>query len=523
MKEKVLKILLDHGTLVEPDAVEFILAQKDPVGFLRRFLEGRENLPLILTAADLRGSESLSSFDEAEIGEQPPPAPVAQPPQTRLGSGDVPQAAAGRDMDEPRPAGPSRAASAANPAEPAGILEIISDVTGTSTTDGSIENFTGYFRDRYRTLRRIIMGNLEMGSPTKIKDAALVEKDVKVIGMVMETRKTKNGHMGVTIEDDTGELYVLLHKDSDLSKEVILKDEVVGFSGKVKGGSKADGKEPMMLAGAMHRPPLPVNRPQRRSEEDVEVVCMSDIHAGSSHFLHDAWDNFTDWISSDEAAGVRYIIVAGDMVDGIGVYPNQEDELEILDIYKQYEDLARLMSPIPARIRVLMQPGNHDAVRFAEPQPALDPKFRGAFGPNYTFIGNPCHFSIGGVEVLSYHGRSIDDLVGSIPGITYNDPVPPMKEMLKRRLLATSYGGKAPLAAESHDHMLINPVPDILVTGHVHRTAVYRERCMTLINASAWQSQTPFQAMHNFHPDPAKVVVTNLKTGRCRIIDFLGK
>lgn len=520
MKEKVLKLLLDRGILVEPDAAELIMAQKDPVAFVKKFLDGRDNLPLILTAADLRGSESLARFSETEAEPASPPEPQPEPPQTTLVNGEE---LAVEDAGPARGGAMQPLVSSAPAPRGGGPLQIISDVTGASTCDGSIENFTGYFRDRYRILRRVIMGHVEMGSPVKIKDAAMVGRDVRVIGMVMDLNKTKNGHLGVTIEDDTGELYVLIHKESELIKEAILRDEVVGFVGKVRPGSKAEGKEAMMLAASMHRPPLQANKPQRLAAEDLEVVFMSDLHVGSSHFLHGAWDNFTDWITSDEAKGVRFIIVAGDLVDGIGVYPNQEDELDIPDIHKQYGELARLMSPVPERIQVLMQPGNHDAVRFAEPQPALDPKYRKAFGPNYIFIGNPCHFSIAGVEILSYHGRSIDDLVGAIPGITYHDPVPPMKEMLKRRLLATSFGGKTPIAAEAHDHLLINPIPDILVTGHVHRTAVYRERGMTLINASAWQSQTPFQAMHNFHPDPAKIVVTNLRTGRCRIIDFLGK
>ena len=97
----------------------------------------------------------------------------------------------------------------------------------------------------------------------------------------------------------------------------------------------------------------------------------------------------------------------------------------------------------------------------------------------------------------------------------------PMLEMMKRRHLAVTYGAKTPLAPEVKDYMVINPVPDIFVTGHVHRTAVHRMAGMTMINASAWQSQTPFQKMHNFHPDPAKVIITNLKTGRCKILDFL--
>jgi len=69
--------------------------------------------------------------------------------------------------------------------------------------------------------------------------------------------------------------------------------------------------------------------------------------------------------------------------------------------------------------------------------------------------------------------------------------------------------------------MIINPVPDIFVTGHVHRTAAQRKAGILLINASAWQSQTPFQKMHNFHPDAGKVVVVNLKTSQWKIHDFM--
>jgi DNA polymerase II small subunit len=277
----------------------------------------------------------------------------------------------------------------------------------------------------------------------------------------------------------------------------------------------------MFIPSAIHRPKLPIGRTQRRAEKDIDVVFLSDIHAGSAHFLSEPWARFIDWINSEDANNVKYVVVAGDLVDGIGVYPNQDEELKILDIFKQYEEVANLLAPIPKHIKIILQPGNHDAVRPAEPQPAIHEKFRGSFGSNVSFVGNPCYFSIAGVEILAYHGRSIDDLVGAIPGVSYQDPVPPMLEMLKRRLLAISYGGKTPLAPEAKDYMIINPVPDILVTGHVHRTAVHRISGMTLLNASAWQSQTPFQKMHNFHPDPAKVIVTNLRTGRCRIKDFL--
>jgi DNA polymerase II small subunit len=542
MREKVLKVLLDHGTLVEPEAANFILAQKDPMGFVKNFLEGRASLPLFLTLDDVRGA-SVMSFDEdlppkSEIQEklhsqqqfqvpiEAPPQPMVPPrkdmppPQRTPPVQTMPSAIVAPKKNQPEPA-----ASPIAPDSGAGEFHIISDVSGASTCDGSIENFTGYFRDRFRIIRRIIKSHVEMGLPSKITNLQSAEMESKVIGMVMDVNKTKNGHIGITIEDDTGELFVLIHKDSELIGETILKDEVLGFVGKLSSGNRGQGgpdrKSAMFIPTAIFWPRVPLARAQRRSAEDIEVVFISDIHVGSSHFLPDAWSGFMEWINSPEASKVKYIVVAGDMVDGIGIYQSQEDELLILDINKQFEELARLMAPIPKHITVLMQPGNHDPVRPAEPQPAIAEKFRKYFGENYIFIGNPCYFSIAGVEILSYHGRSIDDLVGSIPGIKYQDPIPPMQEMLKRRLLAISYGGKTPLAPEARDYMAINPVPDILVTGHVHRTAICRENGITMINASAWQSQTPFQKMHNFHPDPGKIIVTNLKTGRCKIKDFM--
>lgn len=516
MREKVLKVLLDHGTLIEPDAADFILAQKDPIAFVKKFLESRESLPLILTLTDVRPT-SVMSFDEA-----PAPEPVVPAKATSQRSLEPPPVRAPPTLAPlPEPVAPGQAPTGDSD------FHIISDVTGASTCDGKIENFTQYFRDRFRILRRIIRSNPEMGVAVKIANIEPQETESKVIGMIMDVNKTKNGHIGLTIEDDTGELFVLVHKDSDLIGETFLKDEVIGFVGKLSSGPRSRGpsdrKSAMFIASSIYRPRVPAVRDQRRSATDIDVVFMSDIHVGSSHFLADAWSGFIDWINSPQASNVKYIVVAGDLVDGIGVYPNQEDELVILDIYKQYEELAKITEHIPKHIKVLMQPGNHDAVRPAEPQPAVHEKYLKSFGPNFTFIGNPCYFSISGVEILSYHGKSIDDLVGQIPGVKYSDPIPPMLEMLKRRLLAISYGSKTPLAPESRDYMAINPLPDILVTGHVHRTAVHRGNGMTLINASAWQSQTPFQKMHNFHPDPAKIVVVNLRTGRTRIFDFLQK
>ncbi len=519
-----MKVLIDHGTLIEPEAVNYILTRKDPVAFVKKFLEGRSEAPLVLTLADVRTVGSVLDFNGIS-----PTGPTDPDDMDGSVQEEEPEPPRSKKGPPPQP-GESISAFAE--------VKIIMDITGNSTCDGSIENFTHYFRDRFTVLRRMIKSRMEMSGPIKISKARLVDRDVKVIGMVSDVGVTKNGHISITIEDDSGTLFVLIPKNSELQSETILKDEVIGLVGRVRSGSRGQGRgydhgrghgydhgrgqgsDSMLIPKSIHRPDVPVNRVHRRSKVDVEVLFLSDIHVGSSHFLPDAWKGFMSWLGSKDAAKVRYAVVAGDLVDGIGIYPNQINELDIPDIEEQYAELARLMEPMPDNIEVLMQPGNHDAVRPAEPQPALPEELTEPFGDNFMFVGNPCYFSIEGVEILAYHGRSIDDLVATVPGLKYQDPNQAMLEMLNRRHLAVSYGARTPLAPEIKDYMVINPIPDIFVTGHVHRTSVERYRNITLINASAWQSQTPFQLMHNFHPDPGKVVLVNLKTGRCRVKSF---
>lgn len=114
----------------------------------------------------------------------------------------------------------------------------------------------------------------------------------------------------------------------------------------------------------------------------------------------------------------------------------------------------------------------------------------------------------------------MDDWIGSVQGLSYNNPMEAMKEMLKRRHMAPIYGGRTPLAPEKEDFLVIDEVPDIFITGHVHGAGIGEYRGVRLICASTWQDQTPFQKMHNFNPDPAKLPIVHLGTGETRMLDF---
>jgi DNA polymerase II small subunit len=126
---------------------------------------------------------------------------------------------------------------------------------------------------------------------------------------------------------------------------------------------------------------------------------------------------------------------------------------------------------------------------------------------------------IGEVDVLSYHGQSLQDFSTRI-GVNQNDPATIMKSMLQRRHMAPIYGDSTPLAPEKKDYLLIERLPDIFVTGHIHTTAIDKYRGIVLINASTWQSQTDYQKMMDFSPDPAKVPIVNLKNSHVSLMDF---
>lgn len=227
--------------------------------------------------------------------------------------------------------------------------------------------------------------------------------------MVNDVRSTKNNHRIIELEDDTGEISVVVHNENHRlfeRSEKLVRDEVVGVQGTKKGR--------FVVASEIFHPGVP--RIQEK-EMDFSVAFISDVHIGSQTFLEDAFMKFVKWINGDFgseeqrslAADVRYLVVAGDIVDGIGIYPGQEKELLIKDIHEQYEEAARLFGDIRSDIKIIMIPGNHDASRIAEPQPAIPEEYAKSLYSirNIEFLSNPSLVSLDGVRTLIYHGRSL--------------------------------------------------------------------------------------------------------------------
>src|SRR2546428_5684711 len=187
---------------------------------------------------------------------------------------------------------------------------------------------------------------------------------------------------------------------------------------------------------------------------------------------------------------------------GMGGYPRQDEELVLDDIYAQYEALSSMLSELPDHLKVILSPGNHDAVRPAEPQPALPPAIQKLFDSNVTFVGNPVTLSLHGVRILAYHGRSMDDFVSAVPALSYARPLDAMREMLRKRHLAPIYGGENPVAPESAEHLIIAPPPHHFVTGHLPPPGGGGDRGGGPLNSPPRQAPASVPDKHHNQPRP---------------------
>lgn len=392
------------------------------------------------------------------------------------------------------------------------LPEILAGRAGSSVPTATPEESFALFRDRYDALAAMMRPRV---SPIPIE--ALVKQnnrfadtDIGAIGMVVESSTSAKGHRIVEIEDPTGTIKVLFNKNREGFDEAekIIPDEVIGVRGKLARDTGGGGG--MIFSDTLFRPEIPLTHTISPSKEPGKAVLISDVHVGSDTFLPDAWDRFASWL--ENTPEVKYLLIAGDVVDGIGVYPNQDKELHIKTIYEQYDAVGEMLSSLPSHLQIVLSPGNHDAVRAAEPQPVLPEEFRTRFPSNVTFVENPAVVNIQSVNVLMYHGRSIDDLIKFIPGASYDHPGEIMEAMLKRRHLGPIYGQRTPLLSTPTDHLVIRDVPDILHTGHVHITDVISYRGVLGVNSGTWQGQTSFQKQMNINPTPGEAIVVDLFT-----------
>ncbi|MBU1111260.1 MAG: DNA-directed DNA polymerase II small subunit [archaeon] len=408
----------------------------------------------------------------------------------------------------------------------------------TITHKYTVTDFTKIFRTRYQYLEKLIRQHPEMKNLVSINRLRMKKEreNVSIIGVISDIAETKNSNLIITLEDLTGEIKILINKSKEdvhkKGKELVF-DEVIGVVG-VSGDN-------IIFVDDVIWPDIPSNIDLKQSDKEEYAIFLSDVHVGSNNFLEEEFKKFLKWTSGNAgndsqrsiANKVKYIFIAGDLVDGIGIYPGQEKELKITDTRGQYNKFIELIKEIPLDKQIFICPGNHDAVHLAEPQVIFYKEYTKDLHnmPNVTLVSNPGMVNIAktkgfsGFNILMYHGSSFDYYVANVDDIRNNggyeraDLI--MKFLLKRRHLAPSYKSTPYLPAYEEDPLLIKKIPDFLITGHIHYSAVANYKGVTMIGGSCWQAKTKFQEKLGHNPEPGRVPIVNLKTREVKVLRFV--
>jgi DNA polymerase II small subunit len=510
--QKAVELTITAGYQLNKEAFEFLsilAATEDPteiIGKAVRKIESLNEKPLFIQRSFL---EELVKKPEPvkEVLTLPLEAPLQTSPEPQITEGK-------------KPFRPYAKAVEAN-------IDIIEDPSRKLSSSGTIGDYLEYFRDRFRRIEKLLRQRIDVRSAASIIDAlkAPASTKIKMIGMVTEKREWRQ-KIFLSIEDLHANATVLVPRNAPekLLKKArsLLLDQVVCLS-VVKTRSR------LLIAEDIILPDI-ARKPRHKAPIPVHAVFTSDMHVGSIKFQKESFNRFTLWLNGKygnqkmrEVAGhVKYVLIAGDIVDGIGVYPNQIKELAVKEVYEQYKLAATFIEQIPDYIEVVIIPGNHDAPRKALPQPAISNEFLEPLQESREVhsLGNPCFLSLHGVEALLYHGRSLDDVLSTVPGMNHEHPEKAMTLLLQSRHLAPVYGGKTLLSPENRDFLVIDRVPDVLHSGHIHVLEYSNYRGVLVVGSGGWQEQTDYMRRLGFVPTVGKAPVVNLQTLEATVIPF---
>lgn len=386
------------------------------------------------------------------------------------------------------------------------------------------EGFLQYFQSRYDRLETILKRRVDVKDAISIEQALRlpIKTKLKTTGIVAEKR-TRGNKLFIELEDRRSTISVMssdektVHQGLELQEDQVIAVDAVKYT------------DDLLIANDWIWPDVPNNTPHR-STEPLYAALLADVHVGSKYFRGDLFDKFIDWMnlelgplqSKDAAARVKYVVIAGDLVDGVGIYPEQLEELTISDIRKQYRVAAELLKKLPEYVEIVVTPGNHDATRHSMPQPPIPKEYAKELyeDPRVRMLPSPCRLNLNGVELLVEHGKGMDDILSSTPGYEFHHPIKAMELLFRCRHFAPRYGQSTPIAPERTDRLVIGSIPDAMLMGHVHINEIKRYKGVTLVSAGSWQDQTPFQKRMQIEPTTGVATIFDLQTHQTLDLDF---
>ncbi|MDP2628727.1 MAG: metallophosphoesterase [Nanoarchaeota archaeon] len=399
-----------------------------------------------------------------------------------------------------------------------------------STKKLEVGDFVTYFRNRFSEMRDILQNRSQLDNLVSINKISGNNQKISLIGLVSDKKFTKNRNILLEVEDLTGKIRLLVganKKDVYEKAEEITLDSVIGF--------KCSGNREILFVNDIFSPESNIFE-RKKSPVEEYALFIGDLHVGSKLFLEKSFLKFIDYLNgklpnTPEAGKIKYLFIVGDVVSGVGAYPNQERDLQISDLEGQFLKFAEFLGKIRKDIQIIISPGNHDGVRLMEPQPIFGEKYAWPLYnlKNVILTTNPCNVTIGekknfpGFNVLTYHGFSYPYYVNNIPSLisakAIHSPNLIMKYLLMNRHLAPTHSSNQYYPSPK-DPLLIREIPDIMVSGHLHKSHISYYNNILMIAISSWEGITANEEKMGLEPDFCKVPMFNLKTRAIKILDF---
>ena len=246
--------------------------------------------------------------------------------------------------------------------------------------------------------------------------------------------------------------------------------------------------------------------------EPLYGALLSDIHVGSIYFMKKEFIRFLKYVETNKL--IKYIFIAGDLIDGVGIYPEQEKNLYEKNAYLQYDQVKRLFETHLLRedIKVFFSPGNHDFLSLFEPQ-IVSPEIRKRLPDTWIILDNPDYITIEDKRILFYHGRSIDSLImAKTPYLSYQKMTRVYDYMFSQRNLSPTVKGSRLDFRRSTG--MIDQIPDIFLSGHVHKWCSSLQNGVLFCNSGCWQHETEYQKNLDITPVKGICQLINIRDTR---------
>ncbi len=384
-------------------------------------------------------------------------------------------------------------------------VELIYSPPSVSYVDDSVQSKTRHFRNRFEKLAAIIRRRPDFASAYTVREILRSPSPGPFKTIVMVARK---GRGNFIVEDLEEEMTLNIPKNA---KKIVI-DSFHDLVTDIVVGIEVTRHRDALFATDIILPQIP-DTPVRKIREPISTLLLSDLHVGSKYFMEKDFLRVIEWLSKVEggssissvAASAKYLIIAGDVIDGVFVYPGQERELDIVEVEKQYRRASQILAKIPEYIHVIVAPGNHDIVRKGLPQPPIPTEYLKELADergNVTLVGNPAVISLHGVRFVVYHGQSLEDVASYVAKVEYSKPQVGMEYLLSVRHLAPIYGDNTQIALADNDDLVIGDKPDVFHAGHVHIFGKSEYRGTRIVNSGTWQQQTPYQNSLRIMPTP---------------------